>query len=382
MKKIIWGLIILATVFLLFWVFVQTKEPVVRDVFMDEEELLKEKIGQMILLGFRGTSASPDSHIKKAITDLKIGGVVLFDYDVPSKSFPRNIVSPELTKKLISDLQMFSEVPLFVVVDAEGGNVNRLKPQYGFLNVSSAEQMGQMSAEAVALEYGALARQLEELGFNMNFAPVVDLNSNLNNPIIGKFGRSFSAEPEKVSEYAEVLIKEHQKQGIIAVAKHFPGHGSSSADSHLGFVDITKTYDEKELEPYFYLQEHGLLFAVMTAHIVNKNIDEKYPATMSEKFLQNILRKEIGFEGVIISDDMQMGAITLNYSFEEALIRAVNAGCDMLLLSNNGQQEYDENMPYRAIDIIYNAVKEGKISEQTIEKAYERIFHLKTLVIL
>lgn len=344
---------------------------------VSQQQGLKEKIGQMILLGFRGTEVGGQSNIAKIIKDLKIGGVVLFDYDVPSASFSRNITGPEQTQKLISNLQSFSDTPLLVSVDVEGGNINRLKPEYGFVDVASAQEMGEMGASFTAQESQKLAEELKDLGFNMNFAPVVDLNLNPDNPVIGKLGRSFSANPEKVSEFASVFIKQHQEAGIISVAKHFPGHGSSSEDSHLGIADVTKTYSQKELEPYFSLQNQGLVDVVMTAHIIDRNVDENYPATMSKSFLEAILREQIGFEGVIISDDMQMGAIALNYGFEDALIRAVSAGCDMLLLSNNSKAEYDEKIAYKAVDVVFNAVKRGEISEQRIEQAFNRIFDLK-----
>jgi beta-N-acetylhexosaminidase len=340
-------------------------------------EKLKEKIGQMILVGFRGASAPADSYITNVIKDLNVGGVILFDYDVPSQSFPRNIISPSQTKKLISDLQLHAKIPLFISVDAEGGKVNRLKEKYGFLPVASAKEMAEKGVVFTASESNKLARQLKDLGFNMNFAPVVDVDANPDNPIIGLLGRSFSFNEQEVTKYAAIFVQEHKKHNVISVEKHFPGHGSSTADSHKGVVDITKTYQEKELYPYKDLQEKGLLNAVMTAHIMNKNIDPAYPATLSQHFLQSILRKEIGFNGVIISDDMNMNAIVGNYGFEDAVIRAVNAGCDILLFSNNGTEAYDEQLPYKAVDVIYKAVEEGSISKEKIEESYIRIKQLK-----
>jgi len=341
------------------------------------DEELKNKIGQMLMVGFRGTKATDNFYIAGVIKDLNAGGVVLFDYDVPSSSYPRNIINPEQTKQLISDLQSYATVPLLVAVDAEGGNVNRLKPEYGFSNIVSAKEMGK-SIETTTKESKKLATELKELGFNMNLAPVVDVDINPNNPIIGKLDRSFSSDPEKVATDAAAFIKAHKEENIITVEKHFPGHGSSVADSHLGMVDVTNTYQEKELTPYIELQKEGLLDVVMTAHIINKNIDKNYPATLSPNFLQKILRQQIGFEGVIVSDDLNMNAIVDNYGFEDAIIRAVNAGCDVLLISNNGTSKYDEQLPYKVRDIIYKAVKSGKISPETIIKSYNRIYNLKT----
>lgn len=342
------------------------------------DEELKERIGQMVMIGFRGTEVSENSDIIKIINDAKIGGVVLFDFDVPSKSFPRNILNYEQTKKLISDLKKYSSVPLFIAVDAEGGKVNRLKPEYGFLNIASPKELGELNNyEITKKEYLKLSKELRELGFNMNFAPVVDLNINAKNPIIGALNRSFSSNPDTVFIQAKVFIESLKENNIISVVKHFPGHGSSKNDSHLGIVDVTETYKEEEIIPYQKLNENNLLEAVMTAHIFNKKIDKNYPSTLSSIFLEDILRKKIGFSGVIISDDMQMGAISKNYGFEESIIKAINAGNDILLFSNNSSNNYDKDLGYKVTDIIYDAVKNGQISEQRIFESSERIYNLK-----
>lgn len=338
------------------------------------DKKLKEQIGQMLMVGFRGTEVSEDSPIVKAIRTLNLGGVILYDYDVPSKSFPRNIINPEQTKKLIEDLQCFSLTPLLIAVDAEGGRVNRLKEEYGFpLHVPSAQEMGEKGpaeTKKIALK---IAGQLAELGFNVNFAPVVDVNINPDNPVIGGIERSFSSDPEKVIDHALAFIMAHHERQIITVLKHFPGHGSSQQDSHLGMVDITNTYRQEELIPYRKLISSGEIDMIMTAHIMNRNIDSEYPATLSPLFIQKILRQQLGFQGIVISDDMQMGAIEKHFGFADAIIRAINAGCDMLIISNNGTV-YDETAPYRAVDIIFNAVKSGEIP---IECLSDRIEELK-----
>ncbi len=345
------------------------------DGFRKDNEL-RNKIGQMLMVGFRGTGISTDSYIVSVIKDLKIGGIILFDYDVPTKSFPRNIINPDQTRKLISDLQSYTTTPLLIAVDAEGGSVNRLKSDYGFFNILSAKEMGQ-SVEITVKESEKLATELKDLGFNINLAPVVDVDINPNNPIIGGINRSFSSNQNKVITSAAAFIETHHKQGIITVEKHFPGHGSSTGDSHLGMVDVTDTYQERELTPYVGLQKEGILDVVMSAHIINRNIDKNYPATLSSNFLQKILRQQIGFKGVVISDDLDMNAIVDNYGFEETIIKAVNAGCDVLLISNNGTLKYDEQLPYKARDIVYEAVKSGKISLETVTESYNRIYNLK-----
>ncbi len=335
---------------------------------------IKDKIGQMIMIGFRGTIAVEESEIVKIIKEVKIGGVSLSDWDIPSDSFPRNIIDPQQTEKLISDLQKFSDIPLFVAVDVEGGNVNRLKPKYGFKSILSAEKMAKNNKTDA--ESKKIAEELNNLGFNMNFAPVVDLNINPSNPIIGAIERSFSLDSEEVINNARVFITNLKEKNIISVVKHFPGHGSSAGDTHLGVTDVTDTYKEEELIPYQKLNEEGLISAVMTAHIINKNVDEDNPATLSEKFLQDILRNQIGFKGVIISDDMQMGAIS-GYSLEDAVVSAINAGCDIIYAFNNIADGYDKDIAYEIRDIIFNAMKDGRIKESRIIEAYNRIINLK-----
>ena len=337
---------------------------------------ISAKIGQMLMIGFRGTDAPGDSYIAKTITDLNPGGIILFDYDTPSASRPRNITDYDQTKKLVQELKSYSsKSPLLVAVDAEGGFINRLKPSMGFLYVPSAQELGQNPGPAME-DYWNLAQELATLGFNINFAPVVDLDINPENPVIGALERSYSSDPAVVANLAKIMIAAHKSFGIITTLKHFPGHGSSTADSHLGLPDVTETYNEIELAPYEKLIKDGAVESVMTAHIINKNIDPDYPATLSPKFIQNILREKLGFDGVVFSDDMQMGAITENYGFEDAIVLAINAGCDILVFSNNGSV-YDETVPYRAKDAILKAVRDGRISKERINQAYGRIMALK-----
>lgn len=340
------------------------------------ERDLKDKIGQMMIVGFRGTEVNEDSYIAKAVRDLNLGGVVLFDKDQPSKGeITRNIVNPEQTKKLVQELKKVG--PLFISVDAEGGYINRLKEKYGFINIPTAQSMG-TGTPLTTKEYSVgLAKELADIGFNVDFAPVVDLNINPENPVIGYLERSFSADPEMVYEHASNFIKGLNENGIVSAIKHFPGHGSSQSDSHLGMVDVTQTYKNEELDPYKKLISGGYSDMVMTAHIINSNIDQNYPATLSPLFLQNILRGDLGYKGVIVSDDMQMGAIIDNYGFEEAIVRAVFAGCDILIISNNNKNNYDEQAVYRAVEAIYLAVKSGEISEERINESYNRIIALK-----
>jgi len=362
-------IVITLAVSLVSYEYIQTEEK-------DYDYELKQKIGQMLIIGFRGTEIEDTSYISKTMDALNLGGVILFDKDNPSGQFPRNIVNPSQTKKLIEDLNKYSPGPLFISVDAEGGNINRLKEDYGFKNIPSAEQMGKGMVEETKNQANLLGQELRELGFNMDFAPVVDVNVNPKNPVIGLLERSFSNNPETVFEHASSFISGLHENNIIPAIKHFPGHGSSTSDSHLGIVDVTNTYKQEELIPYQKLIEAGYSDIVMTAHIINTKIDPTYPATLSPLFIKNILREQLGFKGVVVSDDMQMGAIVDNYGYDEAIIRAINAGCNMLIISNNGKT-YDEKAPYDAVNIIFAAIKKGEISEKQINDSYNKIQELK-----
>ncbi|MCX6736991.1 MAG: beta-N-acetylhexosaminidase [Candidatus Parcubacteria bacterium] len=347
------------------------------DIIRKKDQLLKDQIGQMFIVGFRGLEATEDSYIVKAIKDLNLGGIILFDYDTANKSSVRNISASNQVKKLISDIKTLTKKSLLVAVDAEGGYVNRLKTKYGYITIPSALEMGTKNDVKETEKIGAdLGKQLSELGFNMDFAPVLDVNVNPTNPVIGNLERSFSDNPDIVVSQAEAFIKGLHQYNIITAAKHFPGHGSSQADSHKGLVDVTNTYQQKELIPYEKLIKNNQLDLVMTAHIVNTKIDPEYPATLSPLFLQNILRNQLKFQGVIVSDDMQMGAISQNYGFSESVVRAVIAGCDLLIISNNASV-YDGLAPYTAQEAIFKAVKQGQISATRIQESYDRIKNLK-----
>ncbi len=342
-----------------------------------EEKELRGKIAQMLMVGFRGTELTKDSHIYKDIKDYKIGGVILFEYDAPTKARPRNITSEAQVAKLVADMQAIADTKLLVSIDQEGGKVNRLKESYGFPKTVSAQYLGSVNnPDTTTLWADRTAELLARMGINLNFAPSVDLNVNPENPVIGKIERSFSADPEVVIANARIWVNEHKKCGVISSLKHFPGHGSSKNDTHLGLTDVTDTWSEAELLPYKTLIGEGICDMVMTSHVFNSKLDPSYPATLSKAIITGILRDSIGYNGVVVTDDMAMGAIVDHYSFEEALEKAINAGADILTLSNNGK-EYDPQVAPKAIDIIYKYVKDGKISKERIDEAYNRIMELK-----
>ena len=352
-----------------------------------DEVSLHDKIGQMLLIGFDGKTVNKHSPIVQAIEKNNIGGVILFDYDYHKKNYDRNIESPEQVKKLNNDLHYFTkeanlkhnrpQVPLLISVDYEGGRVNRLGEQYGFPPIPSAAEVGKGTMDAAALTAETMAQTLKKAHFNLNFAPVLDVNVNPDNPVIGKNARSFSSDSSIVGQYARIYTHHLLNQKIQCVYKHFPGHGSSNKDSHLGFVDVSDSWQTYELEPYQHLlSSNEGCGMIMTAHIVNRQLDDSgLPATLSHKILTDLLRHQLKFKGLIITDDMQMKAISDNYGLEQALALAINAGADMLIFGNN--LSVDPQDPEEVIRIIEAKVQSGEISLKRINDAYQHIMALK-----
>ena len=345
----------------------------------DQMPALQQRIAQMLIIGFRATELQGDEPIVRDICKYGIGGVILFDYDVILESYERSIVSPRQVFDLTRTLQSYSGLPLLIAIDQEGGRVSRLKERYGFPPTVSAQFLGTANDLVLTRKYAeSMAETLKKSGINVNFAPVVDLNVNPDNPVIGRLERSFSADPYVVTANAGVFVEAHKRNSIMTTLKHFPGHGSSNSDSHKGLVDVTSTWNEKELEPYITMISRGDCKMVMTAHIFNRNIDPEYPATLSYAMITGLLRNKLGFKGVVVSDDMQMGAITQNYSFDTAIEKAILAGVDILDVAN--EAAYDPDAAPRTIELITSLVKKGIISEVRINESYQRIMELKRLM--
>ena len=337
---------------------------------------IREKIGQMFMVGFRGLTVDERSPVIRDIKRGRIGGVILFDYDVPSASPVRNIESPRQVKQLVAALKGAASIPLFVAIDQEGGRVCRLKEQFGFPPSVSAQHLGSLDSVETTKRYAdRTAATLVALGINLNFAPVVDLNTNPDNPVIGRLERSFSADPAVVTRHALAVIDSLHDRGILSAIKHFPGHGSSTADSHEGFVDITETWSSKELIPFDKIVEAGKCDMIMTAHVFNRRLDPRWPATLSCGMIREVLRGHMGYGGIIVSDDMQMKAIREAYGLETAIERAVLAGVDILLFANNSV--FDEDIASRAGAILARLVRNGKVPPGRIDESYRRIMKLK-----
>ena len=339
---------------------------------------LETMIGQMIMVGVKGMTIEEVSPaFLKQIEEDYVGGIVLFDYDVTTKKAYRNVASPAQVKQLISDLQKHAAIPLLMAVDQEGGKVNRLKAKYGFPNSVTAKYLGTLDNIDSTRYYAVQnAQTLKSLGFNVNFAPVVDIDLNKDNPVIGKYERSYSDKTALVVKHATAWIKEQDAQGILSTLKHFPGHGSSDADSHYGITDVTKYWQAEELAPFKTLSALDYQVAIMTAHVKNNQLDSIYPATLSEKVIRKILREDWQFEGLVFSDDLQMQAVNAIYDFETILQKSIEAGVDVLVFGNN--IEYDETIPARAVKAIVKMVEEGTVSRERIELSYGRILEVKT----
>ena len=337
------------------------------------QDTLDVMIGQMIMVGIGDFNlVDSDQSIFKEIKEGKVGGVVLYEKNILLEH-PKSALA-----LLIQTLQKNSSIPLFVSIDEEGGWVSRMTPRYGFPNNVSAQYLGELNnLDSTRYYANQTASLLNSFGINMNYAPVVDINLNPKNPVIGKIQRSYSPAYTQVIRHANVVIDEHQKKNVIPVLKHFPGHGSSKSDTHLGLTDVTQTWQLEEIYPYRAFIDSGKVSAIMTAHIVNKSLDQtKTPSTLSKPVVTGLLRDFLGYDGIIISDDMQMGAINNEYGLRQAVTMAIQAGVDILMFANNvsGQNRASATTIHR---LIKNLVLDGIISEERIKSSYDRIMKLK-----
>lgn len=333
-------------------------------------------LGQLFIIGFHGSSISHSSPIARDIAKRNLGGVILFDTFLNTPGKNGNIVSPMQLAELTHQLQSLSASKLLIGIDQEGGRVRRLKEKHGFPYLPSAAQMGDAPGyQESLLQAKTTGEILRNVGINLNFAPVADLNLNPQSPVIGKIARSFSADPAVVTKHCEIWLDELHKAGVLGCLKHFPGHGSSTVDSHEDFVDISKTWNDQELRPYRDLIERGKVPAIMTGHLFHKDFDEFHPASLSRNTINGFLRGEMLFEGAVITDDLQMKAITSRYGLLDAILLALNGGVDMIIIGNN--LAHDQDILARTFDHIDQAIGQNKISIDTLEKAYNRVQRLK-----
>lgn len=338
------------------------------------KEKLKKQIGRMLVVGFENETINKNSKIVKQMQKYDLGGVILFDRFYNDRSKTKNISSPKQLQELTSKLKYFSKKPLLISIDQEGGKIARLKPAYGFEKIPSAKELSEMLISDAKKILKSQAKMIKKNGINCDFAPVVDLAINPKNKVIVGLERSYGSSSKEVTKYAKLFTDSLKNENVISVLKHFPGHGSSLADSHKGFVDITKTWQEKELEPYKNLIKTNDVDMIMTAHVFNQFLDEKYPATLSKNVNTKLLRKKLGFKGVVISDDLQMNAILKHYTLRESVTLAINSGVDILLFGN----QLSSNSVDELVNVIYSQVKSGAISYERILESNQRIQNLHT----
>ena len=332
-----------------------------------QAQSLREKIGQMIITGFDQYGASMDT-TREDIRQRNLGGLILYR---------RNIVSPSQIRGLTTELQDLAKTPLFMATDQEGGLVSRLNVSNGFSGCYSHYQLGTVfnSEDSTRALAAQMAGWFVNSGINLNLAPVVDVNVDPYSPAIGALNRSFSSDPMTVFHHASWFIEAFNQRQILTSVKHFPGHGSASGDSHAGFTDITWSWSEDELIPYQELIRGGFQDMVMVGHLYHADIDSCHPASLSHAFVTGLLRDQLSFKGVVISDAMFMGAITSLYSFEEAIELAINAGVDILLYETNNLGGM--SLVRRFVDTVAEKVQSGAIPESRIEESFSRIQQLK-----
>jgi len=339
---------------------------------------LEQKIGSMLMVGFMGTSAPKNSQICRDIAEYDLAGVILFDVNPVNHKQAKNISTKWQLTQLTQELQACSkDGKLLIAVDQEGGKVQRLKSKYGFYGkFPKASDVIKLSDTRVKQHYNQMGAELNAVGINYNLAPDVDLAINKRNHVIYRLGRSYGANPKQVVKYASIFMDAMHDNGVLTSLKHFPGHGSSLGDTHKGFVDVTNLWQEVELEPYRMLAQTQTIDTVMVAHVFNKKLDAKYPATLSEKIINGKLRGEFGFDGVVITDDLQMGAINQKYGLKNTLKLAINAGNDILLFGN--QLSVKSMVKTRTlVNSIKSLIKSGEVNMSDIEASNRRLEGLK-----
>lgn len=328
-----------------------------------KEMTLDEKIGQMLIVGFDGYDVNENT--KKLIENHFIGGLILYD---------NNIKSPTQLLALINSLKTTNsknKAPLFISVDEEGGRVTRMPKE--FKKFPSNKLIGSVNNNDFSYGVGSIiGEELKSFGYNMDFAPVLDINSNRKNPVIGD--RSFGSNEKIVSELGVQTMKGIQSQDVIPVVKHFPGHGDTSVDSHLGLPVVNNDIDRLknfEFVPFKEAISNGA-DVVMIGHILLPKIDPDNPSSLSKMIISDILRKQLSFNGVVVTDDMTMGAIAKNYNIGDAAVKSVNAGSDVILIAHG----YDTEVS--AINALKKAVEDKTISKERIDESVYRILKLKS----
>lgn len=326
---------------------------------MSNLDLARQSLGQLFITGFHGLELSEDTAM--FLSQAKIGGVILFaaNYDAPAQLV-------ELTNQI---QECRSDLPLWISTDHEGGKVQRFRK--GFTKIPDAATLGATNSPKLIFEISEImAKELNAVGINLNFAPVVDINTNPKNPVIG--ARSFGDTEEMVSKMSSAIVRGHLVNGVQVCVKHFPGHGDTVVDSHLELPRVNTPLEvlkNREFKPFQKAFKSHCNF-VMTAHIINPALDPEFPATLSEKILNGVLRKEMRYSRVIISDDMEMKAITDHFGAEDAPVLALKAGCDILIYRTEAAARH-------AYESVLKAMETGKLPPETVLQAEARVRTVK-----
>jgi beta-N-acetylhexosaminidase len=314
---------------------------------------LETQAARLFTVGFHGQAITAD--LTKLVAR-GVGGVIFFS---------RNVGQPAEVAQLTNAIKRLATRPLVLALDQEGGQVARLRQ--GFTEIPAMRVIGAGGSAALAREVGALiGREVRAVGFDLNYAPVLDIDTNPNNPVIA--ARSFGRTPELVSELGVAFAQGLECAGVAACGKHFPGHGDTSQDSHLELPRLPHSLERLErveLKPFAAAIEAGIP-SLMTAHVIFEPLDPIYPATMSRPVLHGLLREKMGYEGLVISDDIEMRAIADHYGVEDLVVRGLNAGIDQFLCCHTAE------LAHRAIEAVIRAVENGTVSREALEAAHRR----------
>ncbi|MBE1491449.1 glycoside hydrolase family 3 N-terminal domain-containing protein [Plantactinospora soyae] len=338
------------------------------------EATLRRKIASLLVVGFRGEKLAGNDWIMKAVRN-GLGGIILFDRDLKTNA-PRNITSPAQVTALVKSLRQAAPGRLLVSIDQEGGQVSRLNPGNGFPATRSQAEIGAANSTPTTRTWAQqIAHSLTSIGVNLNYAPVVDLNLNPGNPAVGKLGRSFSANPDVVIKNATEEVQVHRAAGVRTALKHFPGLGTATGNTDFAVVDVSKTWQTSELEPFQRMIEGGNADSILVAHLLNKQLDPSRPASLSPAIVTDLLRGRLGWKGAVVSDDMQAVAISSKYGRDEAVAMALEAGVDVLVFAN--QQVYDPKIVDETVDNVVNLVRKGRLTEARIDQSVARVDALR-----
>jgi beta-N-acetylhexosaminidase len=314
-------------------------------------------IGQLLIGSFSGRSLPAE--LRSLAREFDLGGAILF---------ARNVEAPEQVAELAADVESLGRsAPAWVSVDQEGGRVARLKEP--FTRWPPMAVLGRAGSEALAERFGrALARELKAVGITLDYAPVLDIHTNPKNPVIGD--RALAEKADEVARLGRAIIRALQSEGVAACGKHFPGHGDTSTDSHLELPLVEHPPDRLravEFEPFRAAVREQVAF-IMTAHVLVPALDEERPATLSPSIVQRLLREELAFDGVILSDDLEMKAVSVNTPVPVAAVRALQAGCDGVLICSG-----DVELQATTLEAVVKAVEAGDISRGRIDDALKRL---------